>query len=357
MNTDPPLPTGPNRAPAWLVLLYQVPSRSSSIRVRIWRRLQAIGAVQIRQAAYLLPNREQTREDMEWLKTEIAGLGGQATVLVADATDAFAHDEIVGAFRAARARDVAALAKRGQRLLKHLDRKGPVPPQSPVARTARSVVETWQALANTTFFDTPGTAEMEAIVSQLAQASRPSKKVGGKGEAQARPLSRAAYRKRRWVTRPRPGVDRMASAWLIRTFVDPEATFEFRDDAPTGAVAFDMFGVEFGHQGDACTFEVLRARFGLADPAVDWIARVVHDLDLREHRHNEPEAPGIGLMIEGLRRAHADDRELLDRGIALFASLAMGHSASAGKSPRRRRSSNRVTSVAPKPTRVPRPRR
>ncbi len=315
-------------AAAWLVLLYQVPARSSSVRVRIWRRLQDTGAVQLRQAAYVLPNHAAQREDFEWLKSEIVGLGGQATVMAADALDGFAHDEIVEQFRVARARDVAAVGARAERLLKQVARAGDRPlAHTVVGRRARALIDEWRALAAITFFDTPGSAVVEDLVQKIARSA--INPVGPAPPATGA-LDRAAYARRRWVTRPRPGVDRMASAWLIRRYLDPEARFDFAERPTTDAVPFDMFGVEFGHQGDACTFEVLARRFAIDDPAVLRIGRVVHDLDLRDGRFGEPETAGIGLLVEGLRHAHPDDRELLERGIALFESLAR---AVAGRTP------------------------
>lgn len=307
--------------PAWLVLLYQAPTRPSSARVRIWRRLQEMGAVQVRQAAYVLPNRDQPREDLQWLKTEIVGLGGQATVLVANAVDAFGHDDIVDAFRLARAPEVADRLAEGRTLVRRLARRRTDAAARAIEhRESRAYVERCRALAAITFFDTPGMADLEALVEQLSRTRAESAKANVSRGA----LDVSAYRKRQWVTRPRPGVDRMASAWLIRTFIDPEARFAFADRPGHDAVPFDMFDVEFGHQGAACTFEVLRTRFGIETPAVEWIARIVHDIDLRDHAFNEPEGPGVALMVDGLRRAHPDDADLLDRGIALFESLARG---------------------------------
>lgn len=324
------------RRGAWLVLLYQVPQGSSSARVRVWRRLQAMGAVQVRQAAYLLPNRDEPREDLEWLKAEITGQGGEAMLLVADATDAFAHDEIVATFRAARARDVAALATRATRLLERLRKAETAAARvrTRLAPSARALVDEFHALAAITFFDTPGFVDLEALMPQItASAGRPGQRPAPAGER----LDPRAFARRVWVTRPRPGIDRMASAWLIRRFIDSRARFEFAERPVTGAVPFDMYDVELGHQGEACTFEVLAARFAVDDPVVPWLGRIVHQLDLRDGRFTEPEAPGVGLLVEGLRHAHPDDRELLERGIALFESLARGFpgrgALSAGSSP------------------------
>ncbi len=305
------------------MLLYQVPSRSSSVRVRVWRRLQQIGAVQVRQSAYVLPNREEPREDLEWLAAEIAGLGGQATVLAAAATDRAGHDDIVAAFRHARGHDVQSLVTRGNRLLKRLARS-PAGPRS-ADRAVRAFVDEWRRVNGITYFGATGTSELEDIVQRISHST-----IGGSPKTAPRPanqLDRQSFTRRRWITRPRPGIDRMASAWLIRRFIDPQARFEFADHAADGTVPFDMFGVEFGHQGGACTFEVLSARFAIADPAAAWIGRIVHDLDLREARYDEPEAAGVGVVVDGLRRAHPDDRELLDRGIAFIESLAQGFQA------------------------------
>ena len=134
----------------------------------------------------------------------------------------------------------------------------------------------------------------------------------------------ATYQGRTWVTRPRPGVDRMASAWLIQRFIDPKARFAFADTPPADerkGVAFDMFGVAFGHQGSRCTFEVLCDRFAIADRAVAQLAAIVHDVDLKDARYNPPEAPIVSRMVDGLRATYADDAELLTHGIAMFAAL------------------------------------
>ena len=136
------------------------------------------------------------------------------------------------------------------------------------------------------------------------------------------PANPANYRGKTWLTRPRPGVDRMSSAWLIRRFIDPDATFVFAD-APkrTDAIPFDTFEAEFGHHGTHCTFETLCERFGIADAAVRHIGRIVHDLDLKETIYREAEAATIGRLVEGLRLAQPNDSALLDTGIDMFEAL------------------------------------
>jgi hypothetical protein len=136
----------------------------------------------------------------------------------------------------------------------------------------------------------------------------------------------------------------MSSAWLIRNHVDPKARFAFRKELPTGSeVPFDMYGGEFSHKGGSCTLEVLVRRFGIQDPAVDWLCRVVHDVDLRDDRYAEPEAAGVAALVEGLRARYADDRRLLEEGIGLIAALAAARSSRSpgAGAPRRRKRARR----------------
>ena len=159
-------------------------------------------------------------------------------------------------------------------------------------------------------------------------------------------LTTQGFKGRTWVTRPRPGVDRMSSAWLIRRFIDPKARFAFRASNPSPSsrdVPFDMFGVEFGHDGARCTFEVLARRFRIDDAAVTRIGEIVHDVDLKDTRYGHPESAVVHELVEGLRRAHADDQTLLEHGMTMFGGLF---------------ESFRATAPPPRPARKrPRPKR
>jgi hypothetical protein len=173
------------------------------------------------------------------------------------------------------------------------------------------------------FVGRPVDREVEGALARRRRGEAP----GGASSAESDPLApldRARFRRRRWVTRPRPGVDRMASAWLVRRFVDPEATFEFADDPLAGgrrAVPFDAYGAELGHQRGLCTFEVMAVRFGVDDPAVRRIGRTVHAVDLHEMESADSEAAMVERLVAGLRASHADDGALLAAGMALFEAL------------------------------------
>ncbi len=306
----------------WLILVHLLPSTPSNLRVRTWRRLQQLGALAVKQSVYVLPDSPAAREDFEWLKTEIVGAGGEATVFAADTIDAWSADALVDAFRRARQADYAALSRDVEKASKQAQRKSAG--RRGQSRTGRPALDSLRQrladLQRIDFFGSPGRDRAEALVAQLEQRLQPPTPRQAPAPCAIDPR---AYRKRHWVTRPRPGVDRMASAWLIRRFIDPDATFGFAADsaAAPGAVAFDMFDGEFSHQGDRCTFETLRDRFAVRDPAVARIAAVVHDLDMKDGKFGRADAPAIGEIIDGMQLACERDDRLLEQGIGLFEAL------------------------------------
>ena len=306
----------PAADPRWLLLVHQLPARPTSLRVRVWRRLQQVGALAVKQAVYALPNTPAAREDFEWLKTEIDGAGGEASVFAAETVDSWAGDALVEAFRRARDNDYAALARDVDAELRRFQLRR----RAGTALKSRSLAQLRERLAaieHIDFFASAGRDRVVMLVQQLGELAR-----GTSGAVTAD--ARVDYAGRTWVTRPRPGVDRMASAWLIRRFVDPKARFAFASDrgqVAAGALPFDMFGVTFTHRGDRCTFEVLCDDFGVSDASLARLASIVHQLDLKDAGRAAPETAAIGLIIEGLRLSHDDDAELLAAGMTLFEAL------------------------------------
>jgi hypothetical protein len=328
-----PLPAGPSpsspAAPAsrrWLLFIHQLPSHPSNLRVTTWRRLQQIGAIPLKQAVYALPDTPDAREDFEWLKTGVKAAGGDASVFAADNVDAWSDDALIEEFRRARQDLYEALAGDVERALKRTASvrraKGT---RAPALRRLVDIFrERLVAAEKIDFFGSAGRDRVLTLVRQLEDRITGS----GREPAAAGPGDRsgrmASFQGRLWVTRPRPGVDRMASAWLIRLFIDRQARFGFaadRESVPDRGVPFDMFGVEFSHQGDGCTFETLCAVFGLAGPALSRIAAIVHDLDLKDGRFGAPECGTVGALIEGLRLSYQNDDALLEQGMTLFDSL------------------------------------
>jgi hypothetical protein len=309
----------------WLLFVHQLPSTPSNLRVRTWRRLQQIGAVPIKQAVYVLPDTAATRENFEWLKTEVQASGGDASVFAADNVDAWSDDALIEAFRQSGREAYGALTADVEKVLKRAGRARQ--PRGARAPAIRRLLETFRerlvAIEGVDFFGSAGRDRVVALLKQLEertpQAGRPLTSTRAAG-----PRDPAAYLGRLWVTRARPGVDRMASAWLIRRFIDPQARFGFapdREAVPGDAIPFDMFGVELSHQGEGCTFETLCAAFGVDEPAVARIATIVHELDLKDGTFGAAESATVGTLIDGLQFAYADDEALLAQGMVLFEAM------------------------------------
>ena len=310
----------------WLLLIQQLPTRPSSARIKTWRRLQQIGSVVLKNSVYVLPHTAQAREDFEWLATEIRAANGQASILGAEALTSDQESEIHQAFRAARAADYDALRHKVAELVRKTPRDVSGAARHGLQRSLKTFRDELGRIQAIDFFGTPARAAAEEALGTLTAKLRVNSPRVERHEAAAPLLTRKAYQRRTWVTRPRPGIDRMASAWLIQRFIDERPRFVFADREDIGGlltnqVPFDMFGAEFGHQADRCSFETLCNRFGIDEPAVRHIAEIVHDIDLKDERYSRPEAATIASLVDGLQATYEDDHELLHHGMALFAGL------------------------------------
>ena len=317
------------REARWLLLVHQLPSSPAYLRVKVWRRLQRIGAVALRGAVYVLPLGDQTLEDFQWLAREIAGDGGDVAVcearFVAGATDA----EVEAMFRAARDADYAALATDVRALARRFKKRPPDGAADAIAALRARKAE----IVAIDFFGATG---REAVAGLLAELER---RLGG--GAPARTVRARDYQRRVWVTRAGIQVDRIASAWLIRRFIDPSARFRFvaaRDYVhASGELRFDMSDGEFTHEGEWCSFETLVHRFGLADRGLHEIAEVIHDIDLKDDRFGRAEAPGLAQMLSGIAGATTDDDERLARGSLLLDALYTSFASRTARTARRTR--------------------
>jgi hypothetical protein len=321
----PQTPSSPSQHKAsWLLLVYQLPARPSNIRVRTWRRLRDVGAVGLKNSAYVLPNSPQALEDFEWIKTEIVAMKGQANVFAAEHMDPATEEEIVAAFCRARQADFGKIRREAEKLLKKIKAGRIVTPiKHRLGRTSRLLRERWNEILTIDFFQAPGQEEAGALLDQLDRRLANGVAVTGRRSTEGETLMVEQFRSQTWVTRPRPGVDRMSSAWLIKRFIDTEAKFGFAEkpDGMRDAVPFDMYGVKFSHEGNSCTFETLVRRFGIRSSAIERIGQIVHDLDLKQEQYDLPETIAVGRLVEGLRLVHQNDQELLNQGMELFEAL------------------------------------
>jgi len=303
----------------WLLLIHQLPPKPDYFRVKVWRRLQRIGAVAIKNSVYVLPRTEQGSEDFQWLRREIVAGGGEASVCQAAFVDGLSDGQIEALFRAQRDAEYAELARAAAEVARESGGGGGGggggESSGEVARLERRLAE----VVALDHFGAPGRRAAEAALSRARQRHKPA----GPRAAASRPTR--PIHGRTWVTRSGVHVDRIASAWLIRRFIDPKARFRFiaAQDARgvPDELRFDMFEAEYTHEGDRCTFETLVARFGLADPGLAAIGELVHDIDCKDGKFGRSETAGLERMIAGIVRRHAEDQARLERGAAVLDDL------------------------------------
>ena len=310
----------------WLLLIHQIPPAPAYLRVKIGRRLGALGAVAIKNSVYTLPRSDAAREDLEWVLREIVEGGGDAYICEARFVEGLSDDQVEALFHAARDADFARVADEAREIAQALPRKNAVLDDDRRAKLTSDVARLRRHLAVTTaidFFGAPGREAAEASIGALEHRLRDADDAAKK--KLVLPTQPESFQKRTWVTRKGIHVDRMASAWLIRRFIDPEAKFKFvaakgyRPEA--GELRFDMFDAEFTHEGESCSYEVLVSRLAIRDPAARAIGEVIHDLDLKDDRFARPETPGVAAALAGICWMHADDESRLVAGQALFDAL------------------------------------
>jgi len=305
---------------SWLLLIVSLPPHPSSLRVRAWRKLKALGAVALKNSVYLLPSTQEHYEQFQWLSQEVQKAGGEATLLQVERIENLPSADVMRLFQDARDRDYRALAEGYRRLLRGLDRKARgrsvTKPEEELGRLAKELDRVKQI----DFLDAPGFREVERLREAVERRLHPA---GAATVASREETPLSALRGRRWVTRPRPHVDRIASAWLVKRFLDPKAEFVFAppEEFPVDAVPFDALGAEFGHQGEDCTFETLLKRSGLRDRRILRLAEIVHEADLHDQKFHREEARGIDVAIRGLLAALKDDHDVLAHGMTLFEGL------------------------------------
>ena len=296
-------------ATPWLLLTFSLPAKRASQRVGVWRKLQRYGAVPLGNSGYLLPNNSTNQERFEWLATAIRKYAGEASVVMVQSIDNLSTPQLTGRFAEARAREY-------QELIRELKEISTVPAQKRGSGRMSRLRAHFREIVEIDFFNSPLQKRVEELLVLADQSPTPA------GEPAK--INPREYVGRVWVTRPRPGVDRSASAWLIRGFIDSKARFAFvpEERVPREAVPFDMFHERgFGHRGDACTFETLQRQFRIRDRRVKVISEVIHDADLADGKFGRKEGYGIDEVLKGWARQGIADQELLGRGMQLIEGL------------------------------------
>ena len=316
----------------WVLLVHQLPAKPTNLRVRIWRKLQKLGAVAIKNSVYILPANEKTNEDFQWLKQEIESAGGDVAVFRAGSVEGTTDEEIIKAFRDARDAEYQALAAEFDGLTGRIREQSRAKHLSPARLAAHETEldrlhgELERVIAND-FFEAKGRVIASTSYDRCQKIiclSQPPAKKTASAPRKSGVLSVGDFQNRRWVTRRNLHIDRLASAWLISQFIDKRPRFYFVAEGETieGAIPFDMFGAEFTHQGEDCTFETLLKRFGLSDiRGLRDLAEIIHDIDLKDDKFNRLEAAGLNAIINGLSENLRDDRKLLQQTRTIFDGL------------------------------------
>jgi hypothetical protein len=351
----------------WLVFVHQLPAHPSKARVKVWRRMQQIGAIAMKNAVHVLPESTQSREDFEWLRAEVAAMDGHAAIFSVPLMDEADERQMITQFQAVSSaefsqirKEIKAMRTRGRTDPSAFRQAQGRPEHSRRAASSgssraksrdearasnetglhaiRALQERFEIAVRRDVFGTPGARDVEAALKEVSADYRPAPKARSSPDPSR--LDPEHYKGRIWVTRPRPGVDRFSSAWLIRRFIDRDARFVFAasPDRYPDAVPFDMYHAGgFKHEGDMCTFEVLQERFGIRDAAVRRIGEIVHDIDLKEDRYKSPHAPTVANLVDGLRASTPDDARLLEQGISMFEALYLSFSSAKPQRTRRPR--------------------
>jgi hypothetical protein len=298
------------KATSWLLLLYSLPTNRNTERVAVWRRLKKMGAVQIKTSTYLLPDEPAQHEQFQWLAKQIRDYGGDSTLVRAQEIEGLTKEKVVSLFNAARDQDYAVLRKALQTFIARRRKLDAAAAATELERFTRQFRE----LRQIDFFDS---ARGHEVAMLLRRAEGP------KRSPKFQTLDPKQYRGKTWLTRPRPEIDRVGSAWLISKFIDPKATFVFAPSAQSvpEAIPFDMLDAEFSHHGNCCTFETLTKRFAISDKAVAKIGEMIHDADLDDARFQRVECVGIDRVLKGWAKEGLPDDEILRRGFECFDAL------------------------------------
>jgi hypothetical protein len=315
---------------SWLLFFYSLPSKPVRNRMTVWRKLLKAGALSFKGSVYILPYTEEHYELLTWLVSEVVSLKGEASFVRAEKIETIDNQQIISLFNQQRETDY-------QRILKDCDdieRKitstrigGASQDKKNITNQIRKCQRDFEDIRKIDFFISTGATEVGRRLERIVETLNGLSGTGTeKHSGTIIPARVEDYQHKTWATRKRPFADRFASAWLIKKYIDENASFVFIDEKDLDAVAndvipFDIREGEFTHAGDLCTFEVLLKSFSLKDKTLKKIAEIVHELDLKDDKFRTPEAKGIEDILSGIRKTVKDDHEALEKGTSIFEML------------------------------------
>ncbi len=314
----------------WLLFFYSIPSRPVGLRMKIWRKLIKAGALPFKGAVYVLPDNQETFEYYQWLVSEVVSMGGEGAFVKVGKVETANNEEIIHSFNEQRKREYRRVEKTLEEIegrLVGIKKEGAIPSKKRLLKQFSALMQEFAGIRKIDFFSSKGgevvKRRLKIMETEIKRTAGPEIK---KQQAVIVSKSVKDYQGKIWVTRRNPFVDRMASAWLIKQFVDKEAVFQFMEEREmanldNNMILFDVRGGEFTHVGDRCTFEIVLKSFGLKDKGLTKIAELIHEIDLKDGKYASPEAKGIEEILMGIRKMSKDDADALERGMAVFEPL------------------------------------
>lgn len=301
---------------SWLFLLFNLPAKQSSDRVKIWRQLKKFGAIQLKTSTYVLPDAPGHYERFQRLAKEIVDNGGEAALVRVKDIEGIPNAAVVAMFNEARAHDYDEIAESLTLLIKGRGGRKAFP--KGFTGQLQKLRQRFQEIYDIDFFESSRGEDLGRLFRQAELLE------SNKGESQRRERLRTEdYQGKTWIARPRPEIDRVSSAWLIRNFIDPKAKFVFAN-APAQhheALPYDVMDSKFGHHNECCTFETLIQLFGIRERALLRLAEIIHDADLKDDKYHRVEGFGIDQVLKGWAKQGLSDDEILRRGFECLDGL------------------------------------
>lgn len=313
----------------WILVTHQIAHDAPNLRVKVWRDLKKYGAVLFKNAVYVLPYNNQHEEIMQWLCKQIKDSGSDASLFITESLDKKQDEEIIKTFHEVCDKEYLTLITTCDDVLKRIEQtEGMEGITANIVynfkKNLSEIIKTTDDIARIDFFHAPQKERVSQKIHLIRQKIEEWSKLPKKEISVIHKAYRIKdYVGKRWITRKDIFIDRIASAWLIRKFIDPKAKFVFlaKGEKSKAAIPFDMYGAEFAHHEDDCTFETLIKAFDLKDRALQPIAEIVHDIDLNDNKYDRKESEGIGQIITGLSQKLRNDNKLLEKGIEIFDAL------------------------------------
>lgn len=294
-------------------MFYSMPSKPERNRLRIYRRLQKEGTLSLKDGVHLLPYSDDRYELFQWLSQEVKSLDGEMHFVIVEKIERLENSEIITLFKNQANESYTRIEEKITSF--RIDRDKEHESRS----TLKKIIADFEALYAIDFFGSSKGMKLKKALQEIQTSFEPTTQ-----KSLILRCNRADFQQKTWQTRPKPFVDRMASAWLIRTFIDPEAQFIFDstiDETQKNIITYDMDRATFTHIGDLCTFEVLLRTFGIDDVGVRQIANIIHNLDLNDEKYSTPEAHGVKAILSAIRNSGCDDRDMLKKSNEIFEYL------------------------------------